>query len=166
MTLAFWRRHPDRCAGLVLASTRAGPDSEAGRAGRYQMAIAVAQRGVAAVSDAMMTRLVGPHATPALVARLRDIMGRQPRDGVIAALKAMAARAGSAPQLPGINVPTLAITGAVDVLIDPAESRALAAAIPGARLAIVPGAGHLVNLEDPGAFNAAVGDLLEVVDGT
>jgi 3-oxoadipate enol-lactonase len=166
VALAFWRRHPDRCAGLVLASTRAGPDSEAGRAGRYQMVIAVTQRGVAAVSDAMAARLVGPDAPPALQAQLRAVMSRQPRDGVIAALKAMAARASSAPQLPGITVPALVITGAADALIDPAESRALAVAIPGARLVVVPGAGHLVNLEEPGAFNAAAGHLLEAVDHT
>jgi pimeloyl-ACP methyl ester carboxylesterase len=48
------------------------------------------------------------------------------------------------------------IAGEDDAIIDPSESRALAAAIPGAELVIIPGAGHLVNVEQPEAFNSAL----------
>jgi len=47
------------------------------------------------------------------------------------------------------------------VLTPPAESEAIAAAIPGARLEIVPRAGHLANLEQPDAVNAALAAFLE-----
>jgi 3-oxoadipate enol-lactonase len=40
------------------------------------------------------------------------------------------------------------------------ESRRLASAIRGAKLVIIPGAGHLANLEQPGAFNAALNGFL------
>jgi pimeloyl-ACP methyl ester carboxylesterase len=42
------------------------------------------------------------------------------------------------------------------VITPPADARALAAAIPGARLAVILRAGHLSPLENPRAFNAAV----------
>ena len=55
-----------------------------------------------------------------------------------------------------VTVVPLNIAGAEDALTPPADGAALAAAIPGAKLAIVPRAGHLSPLENPRAFNAAV----------
>ena len=57
-------------------------------------------------------------------------------------------------------MPTLVIVGAEDVLTPPAESEAMAAAIRGARLELVPRAGHLANLEQPDALNAALASFL------
>ena len=54
--------------------------------------------------------------------------------------------------LPHISVPTLVITGAEDEMIPVEESRRIASGIPGAQLVIVPGAGHLANLEQPEPF--------------
>jgi pimeloyl-ACP methyl ester carboxylesterase len=64
----------------------------------------------------------------------------------------MAARADSTPDLPGIDVPTLVITGEGDRLIPPEVSSPMAEAIPGARLEIVPAVGHLTNVEAPDRF--------------
>jgi pimeloyl-ACP methyl ester carboxylesterase len=46
------------------------------------------------------------------------------------------------------------------VLTPPAEARLMAERIPGARLALLEGAGHLANLERPEAFNAVLLDFL------
>jgi 3-oxoadipate enol-lactonase len=46
----------------------------------------------------------------------------------------------------------------------PAEAEAMARAIPGARLLLIPGAGHLACVEEPGAFNAGLRSFLERVD--
>ena len=58
--------------------------------------------------------------------------------------------------LPHTSVPTLVITGEADRVAAPELSRRMAAAIPGALGAIVPGAGHLLPIESPAAFNAAL----------
>ena len=55
-----------------------------------------------------------------------------------------------------IAVPTLVICGAEDKMTPPALSQAIAEKIPGARLALVEGAGHMVMLEDPVAFNSCL----------
>jgi len=57
-------------------------------------------------------------------------------------------------------VPTLVLVGAEDALTPPAEAATMAAAIPGARLDVIPQAGHLANLENPAAANAALGAFL------
>ncbi|MFE9022656.1 4-carboxymuconolactone decarboxylase [Streptomyces sp. NPDC007808] len=59
-------------------------------------------------------------------------------------------------QLAGVAVPTLVLVGSDDQVTGPAEARTLVAGIPDARLAVVPGASHLVPVEQP----AAVTDLL------
>jgi 3-oxoadipate enol-lactonase len=56
------------------------------------------------------------------------------------------------PGLPYIDVPTLVIQGTADVLTPPADSRRIAKLIPGARLAMVRGAGHMIMLEEPEQF--------------
>jgi pimeloyl-ACP methyl ester carboxylesterase len=58
--------------------------------------------------------------------------------------------------LPQIACPTLVMTGELDTWSPPAQHAAIAAAIPNSELVIVPGAGHMIQLEAPGAVNAAI----------
>ena len=53
-------------------------------------------------------------------------------------------------------MPTLVVTSDEDAVYPPATAEALARRIPGARLAVIRGAGHVSNLEQPEAFNATV----------
>ena len=76
--------------------------------------------------------------------------------GVIGALKALRDRPDATPGLGQIVVPTLVLVGRDDALTPPAQAEALAAAVPGAKLAVLDGAGHLANLERPDAFTDAV----------
>jgi len=61
-------------------------------------------------------------------------------------------------QLHGLDIPTLVIGGTADVITPPAESRRLAAAIPGARLVLLAGAGHNIMLERTDEFHELVLD--------
>ena len=71
-------------------------------------------------------------------------------------------RPDSTPDLPGLEVPALILHGADDQLIPVTEAEAMAAAMPHAKLVVVPDAGHLLNLEQPDFFNDAVRDFLEI----
>jgi len=62
-------------------------------------------------------------------------------------------------RLPRIGCPTLVLWGEFDSLIPLAHGRAFSAAIPGARLSVCPGAGHLVALDQPEAFAEAIRSL-------
>ena len=158
VAFAFWRRYPERVRGLILADTRAEPDSAAIRIGRDAASARVQQTGAAAYADEMLPRLLAPAslANMKIVGAVRKMMAEQPVEGIVGALGGLRDRVDSRATLPTITVPTLVIAGDADVITPPADARALAAAIPGARLAVILRAGHLSPLENPRAFNAAV----------
>jgi pimeloyl-ACP methyl ester carboxylesterase len=58
--------------------------------------------------------------------------------------------------LPGITVPTLLIWGEDDRRSPVSVGRQMCRSIPGARLVVIPGSGHMSNLERPERFNAEV----------
>jgi 3-oxoadipate enol-lactonase len=162
IAFALWRLHPGRVQALVLADTRAEPDSAQGRANRDAAAARVREIGPAAFADEMLPRLVAPANLGD--ARVRDralrMMAVQPVEGMVGALGAMRDRPDSRDLLPRIAIPARVIVGREDVLTPPAEASAMASAIPGARLVEVAHAGHLSPLENPRAFNAALREFL------
>lgn len=154
VAFAFVRRYRERLRGLVLVSTRAGADAPQAAASRRATAEKVREVGVAPVIEAMLPKMVAPGTDdPELLAEVEALMTPSSVDGTIGALLGMAERPDSTPLLGEIDVPTLVITGGDDTVIPVADSEAMVAAIPGAELAIVPGAGHLVAYEKPEAFN-------------
>jgi 3-oxoadipate enol-lactonase len=72
----------------------------------------------------------------------------------------MAERPDRSGELGAVEVPTLVITSDGDRLIPAAVSAPMAAAIPGAELLTIAGAGHLSNLEAPGDFDEGLAGLL------
>lgn len=159
VTLAFARKHAGRLAGLILADTRAEADDDAARANRDRMIGFAATNPASAVVEQMMPKLVGAttQATrPAVVEEVRRIASAQRPAGIIAALQALRNRPDATAGLAAIGVPTLVVVGAEDTLTPPALSESLAAKVAGAKLVVIPGAGHMSNLEQPAAFNEAV----------
>jgi pimeloyl-ACP methyl ester carboxylesterase len=62
--------------------------------------------------------------------------------------------------LPRIQVPTLLLYGDADVRAPLPVAEDLHRSIPGARLVLLPGVGHVTNIEAPEAFNEAVRSVL------
>ena len=75
-------------------------------------------------------------------------MAGNPR-GIAAAARGMAERPDMTSALAEIGCPTLVIVGQDDVISPPAEMRAIAQAIPGAKFVEIPAAGHMSPLENP-----------------
>ena len=164
VAFAFYRKHQARTAGLIFAATKAGADSLEGKAGREKNAALAQEKGAGAIAEAMLPKMLAPQsysARPEVVAQAKAMMEATSVAGVVGALLGMRDRPDSTPALAHITVPTLVLHGADDQLIPPKEGEAIAAGIKGAQLKLVPGAGHLLNLEQPGAFNAAVSDFLK-----
>lgn len=161
----FYRRYPERVAGLILAATRAGADSAEGKAGRDKAVETARNQGAAATASGMLPKLLAPQNyddQPDVVEFVQEMMESASVEGIVGALMAMKERPDSTPTLPEIEVPTLIIHGAKDQLIPLSEAEAMHQAISGAELVIVPDAGHLPNLEQPELFNDAVMDFLEM----
>ncbi|HUR69367.1 MAG TPA: alpha/beta fold hydrolase [Candidatus Thermoplasmatota archaeon] len=156
VALEVARQAPDRLQGLALVDSRAEPDSDEARAGRVKTADAVRAQGAQVVADAMVPKMLTAGAPERLHAEVRDMMLAQPIEGIVAALHAMGARPDPRSGLPQLRVPTLLVVGEHDPITPPEASKAMAAAIPGARLQVIPGAAHLSPVEQPEAVNAAL----------
>lgn len=148
-------RHPERLASLALlaASPRFGTADEFRRRG-----VIVRTNGLDPIARSAPERwFTGGFAAaqPAITEWAVQMVRTTDPGCYIAACEALAsfdARAG----LGSVGVPTLVLVGSEDQVTGPAEARTLVAGIPDARLAVVPGASHLVPVEQP----AAVTDLL------
>jgi pimeloyl-ACP methyl ester carboxylesterase len=110
----------------------------------------------------MMPRLFAPNgrAVAEVVEEVRQMILRTPRAGIIGALQGMAARENTEVVLANLPVPVLLLAGEQDQIIPVTKSRALAAAVPNATLAIVEKAGHMPMLENPEGTTAAIREFL------
>ena len=160
----FYRQYPEWVGALILVSTRAGADSPEGRAGRDRMAERAKEEGVAIVADDMLGKILAPQnfeADEELANYVREMMESTSLNGMVGALAAMKERPDSRPLLAEIDVPVLIVCGEDDQLIPVSDAEEMRDALPNAELAIIPGAGHLPNLEQPLEFNELVWDFLE-----
>ncbi len=153
------RRHRGALAALILADTRPGPDAPEVRARREHQQRLLEESGLTTeVADSLLGPLVGPTSTrrAETLRRANELLAVNRPEGVIGALEAMKNRPDSTADLATIDVPTLVIVGDQDQPSPPDVAEHMAAAVPGARLVVVPDAGHLSNVENPGAFNEAL----------
>lgn len=160
IALAIARTAPQRMEGLILIDTREKADTDEARKGRYDTIEKVREQGIAPVVDSMLPKMLTATAPQEMRDRVREIMNTSSREGVIAALQAMAERADSTSVLPTINVPTLIVVGAEDAVTPPADAERMAAAIPNAKLVKIAGAAHLANVEKAEEFSEAVAGFL------
>jgi len=156
---AFYRKYADRVKGLILADTRAQADTEEGKNGRFQMAQTAYKKGPSAIADIMIPKLLSPatiETKPDLVQQVRAMIEGNQISGIVGDLIAMAERPDSVTLLSQITCPTQVIVGELDLATPPSDAKFMAEKIPGARLAIIPEAAHLANLEQPDTFSRIV----------
>lgn len=160
---ALLQSAPQIVEALVLADTRSGADSSEGRSNRRAMLAVVDREGASGVAREMMPKLIGKttkETNASIEPTVRRLIKQQSPVAIRCAILRMMHRSDSTPLLSTITVPTLIIVGDEDELTPVAESQRMADVIPGARMVIIPGAGHLPNLEQPDAFNAALNGFL------
>jgi pimeloyl-ACP methyl ester carboxylesterase len=156
---ALWRRHPERVAAFVIADSRAAADTPEGRQSRLDLAAkAETLKSPQPAIDAMLPRLLSPHLRPGSLPEqlLKGMMHASSVRAVADGARGLGERAESYSTLPTISVRTLVIVGEHDILTPPEDSRQMAAGIPNASLVSIDQAGHMSNMENPEAFNAAL----------
>ena len=162
------RQHRRRVRKLILVDTRAEADSSEGRKGRDAQAAAAREHGTQAIAEAMLPKLFASPDPAVVGAPWQQVEGmilKAPVPGIVGALTAMRDRPDSTGLLPLLaGIPTLVIVGEEDRLTPLANSRTMAELIPGAQLAVIPGAGHLAPVESPAETTRAIAEFLKTRD--
>jgi len=153
MSLAFYRAHPERVAALLIIDTGPGFKKDDAREVWNKRALDTADRldreGLAALKFASRERSTASHRDATGLALAARGMLTQ-RDARVIEV------------LPEIKVPSLVVVGADDTPFL-AASDYMAAKIPGAKKAVIPAAGHAVNIDQPQAFIEAVLPFLDAL---
>lgn len=164
VALAFARRHASRLRGLVLADTRAEPDSDASKKSREGSIARVRGGDLAGYLESLLPVQLGEttrRERPDVVDRVRALTRDTDPRAIVQAQEALRDRPDARPGLASLRVPTSVLVGAEDTVTPPDVVRPLADAIAGASFDVVPGAAHFPNLEQPEAFRSAVVRLVE-----
>ncbi|MES2903468.1 MAG: alpha/beta fold hydrolase [Pseudomonadota bacterium] len=157
VAIALHAAAPPRCASLILADSFAvHPDGQAifGRSEAASRTI-----GMRALAEQRAGALLGKAASPEIH---RDVI--ETMSAIDPAAYVLGARAvwlaDQRARAAAIDVPTLVLVGDEDAITPPALSQELTGLIPGATMQMIAKAGHLANIEQPAAFNAAIEDFL------
>jgi len=154
----FHATHPERVATLTICDSMPGMTgiSEQGRREfiRLRQEPLLNGKEPRDIAPTVAKTLVGKSAKPGSFERLVASMSALHKDSYLKTIVATTNYARNL-KLEDIHVPTHIVVGDEDTLTPPALSRAMASRIPGAHLTVIAGAGHLSNIEQPEAFNAA-----------
>jgi 3-oxoadipate enol-lactonase len=159
-------RHPGRVRSLVLMDSSPafgldGTDPEEWK--RLRLDALDAGASPASMAEAVLRSVMAPDVEPGAVAIAAASMARVSSAGLRAAVELLPTHDVRG-RLGEIAAPTLVLVGERDAETPLAYSEELASGIPGAMLEIIPGAGHISNLEAPEAVTSAVRGHLDRVE--
>lgn len=145
--LALARRVPQRVRALLLVGSRPDADSSERRAGRADTIELIRREGADGLWRFMLPKLFADerNADPSL-------MHRDP-DDLVAAVEAIRDREDSTELARNFDGPLQFVVGEHETFVQPGELAEF-------DIRVVPGAGHLVNIERPDEFNAILQEFL------
>jgi len=170
----FLRRRASRLASVCLYATNPGiarPESpeaqEAARARaeefmRRRLEPIDAGMTMREMAQSLLDQLLAPDAPQSARIAAIESVSAVPPDVYRDAMRCFLTFDGT-DVVPNIRIPALVIAGGEDRTMPVPVVQAMARQIPGARFEVIPGVGHLANLEDPSAFNRVQADFLASV---
>ncbi len=161
-------RERHRFRGAVLCDTRSGADDNDGKLGRARAIGALRRDGAEAYARDFAPRILGETTVrerPEVVRAVTSMIASNAVRGMVGAQLAMLSRTDTTAVLSSLEMPVLSVAGEEDTLTPPEVAREIAVAVgENARVATIPRAGHVSNMENPRAFDEALGAFLEALD--
>lgn len=151
---------PERWWALGLVATTAAAVTQAEQASRRDRADLAERAGMAPLAEDMAAKLYGPGTDPAVRAAVLDMMLGTSPAGAAATLRGRAERPDYRPLLAGLDIPALVCVGDADYFSTAEVTAELVASLRRPALTVLPGVGHLPNLEQPGPFSDLLADFL------
>jgi pimeloyl-ACP methyl ester carboxylesterase len=163
VALEVYRQAPERVRRLALVSTGVHSLREGEAAKRRALQTIGWNHGFDKLIDEWLPPMVAEanRAEPEIYEPLQQMNVEAGQEVFDAQIHALVNRPEVESLLPQIACPTLVMTGELDAWSPPAQHEAIAAALPNSELVIVPGAGHMIQLEAPEAVNNAITRWLE-----
>ncbi|MEZ4737505.1 MAG: 3-oxoadipate enol-lactonase [Caldilineaceae bacterium] len=162
IALDFAHQYPERVQGLVLCDTGA----KIGTADYWtERSMAVRQGGLASLAPTILARWFSStfaEAAPAAYRGYTNMLTRTPLEGYAATCEALR-DADLRAVVTRIGAPALVLCGDEDQATPPSLGQALADALPNARFALIPQAGHIPSIEQPQALTTAIQHFLEEI---
>lgn len=169
VVMNLMRRYPELLDRVLLCDTKATADGEEARGNRERLA------GMCEAPDAEVSRILEQAVLPGLVGtttheerpevveRVRRWLASADGRSVAWYQRAMAARPDSVEVLSGFTAPALVIWGEEDALSPAPEQAVMTSALRDVTEVVIPGVGHLVNVEAPALASAAIISFLDEV---
>jgi 3-oxoadipate enol-lactonase len=162
LAMEFAATFPERVAKLVLYATTpafGGRDPSFAEAFLASRLAPLEGRSMPEAAPLLLDGVFAEGTDPAGIGRAIAALASTPQEVYRATLRCLTTFDRRA-DLPRIACPTLLIAGEHDPAAPPKTMERMQAAIPGSRLVVVPGAGHFVHIDQPGAFRAALDPFL------
>jgi len=149
-------RYPERAKAACFIATRSTVDSEAVKGGRLAFLERMKRNCSRTLTELCASTLFAPETRqrdPDLVREVSRWLLDMDRRGIEGALHAMIDRKEYTSRLGGFTLPTLVIGADQDEAVQEEDLESLAKGLPDCEFHIIPHAGHMVNMEQPAAFN-------------
>jgi pimeloyl-ACP methyl ester carboxylesterase len=150
VALEMVRRHPDRIERLALLNTHARPDSPESTENRRRL-MALAEKDFPGVIQALTPKLLAPAHQQELgmTGTISEMALGVGKEAFLRQERAIIGRIDSRPHLGAIRCPTLVVAGREDQIMPVEWLEEMARGIPGARLEVIEGCGHMASIEQP-----------------
>ena len=166
--LDFWEVYAERVMSLALVDTFPGFDDSFSTEGREKFIrerrqpLVEGGKELSDIAPLVVPGLVSPTASKEVLNELITSMNKLHKFSYIKTIESMT-RYEPVTDVSEIDVPVQIIVGEEDKLTPPSISQKMHEQIKDSRLAIIPGAGHLPNIEKPVEFNTSLRSFLEEV---
>lgn len=160
--------HPDLLDSLVLANTLSAYGPQAAPMWQGRIDAAGGPQGMAPIVEPTVARwFTEPFRAAGNAATLDWVRGMIRRTSVAGYVECCRAlmRLDLTARLPAVRTPTLVLAGRQDPSTPVAGAEVIAAAVPGARLAVIENAAHISNIEQAGVFTGLLTDFLSEQSG-
>lgn len=164
IAMEFARQYPRRVRGMLVAATFPQSDTVEGRARRNALADRLLVEGMDGYAEEVLPKMLAARSIsrlPMVASTVLSMMRASDRKGAAAALRGRAERPAYELTLASLSVPALVVVGSEDAFTTRQDAENMHQLLRGSELLWLEGIGHMPNLEDSAAFNAALVRLLQ-----